>query len=107
MNPLAGSIGGRHLSPFPDLAEERLCCLVIVGVRADGTKELVAIADGYRESTGSWHDTAPRLQAAGDAGPGGDGPCRGVGDVVGVARASAVFHNGILVERDDDTKAVA
>jgi len=38
------------------LAEERLCCLVIVGVRADGTKELVAIADGYRESTGSWQD---------------------------------------------------
>jgi putative transposase len=38
------------------LAEERLCCLVIVGVRADGTKELVAIADGYRESTGSWED---------------------------------------------------
>jgi len=38
------------------LEEERLCCLVIVGVRADGTKELVAIADGYRESTGSWAD---------------------------------------------------
>ena len=38
------------------LEEERLCCLVIVGVRADGTKELVAIADGYRESTGSWED---------------------------------------------------
>jgi putative transposase len=38
------------------LAEERLCCLVIVGVRADGTKELVAIADGHRESTGSWAD---------------------------------------------------
>jgi transposase-like protein len=38
------------------LEEERLCCLVIVGVRADGTKELVAIADGYRESTESWAD---------------------------------------------------
>jgi transposase-like protein len=38
------------------LEEERLCCLVIVGVRADGTKELVAIADGHRESTGSWED---------------------------------------------------
>jgi transposase-like protein len=38
------------------LEEERLCCLVIVGVRADGTKELVAITDGYRESTGSWED---------------------------------------------------
>ena len=38
------------------LEEERLCCLVIVGVRTDGTKELVAIADGHRESTGSWAD---------------------------------------------------
>jgi putative transposase len=36
------------------LEEERLCCLVIVGVRPDGTKELVAITDGYRESTDSW-----------------------------------------------------
>ena len=38
------------------LDEERLCCLVIVGVRTDGTKELVAITDGYRESTESWAD---------------------------------------------------
>ena len=38
------------------LDEERLCCLVIVGVRVDGSKELVAICDGYRESTESWAD---------------------------------------------------
>ena len=36
------------------LEQARLCCLVIVGVRADGTKELVAVADGERESTDSW-----------------------------------------------------
>jgi transposase-like protein len=36
------------------LEEERLCCLVILGVRLDGTKELVAVADGYRESKDSW-----------------------------------------------------
>ena len=36
------------------LEEDRLCCLVIVGVRPDGTKELVALADGYRESKESW-----------------------------------------------------
>jgi putative transposase len=30
--------------------------LVVMGVRADGTKELVAMADGYRESTESWAD---------------------------------------------------
>jgi putative transposase len=38
------------------LDEDKLCLLVIVGVRADGSKELVALADGYRESTGSWAD---------------------------------------------------
>ncbi len=36
------------------LEEDKLCLLVVVGVRAVGTKELVALADGYRESTGSW-----------------------------------------------------
>ena len=36
------------------LEQARLCCLVIVGVRADGTKELVAVCDGERESTDSW-----------------------------------------------------
>ena len=38
------------------LDEDRLCCLVMIGVRADGTKELVAITDGYRESKASWAD---------------------------------------------------
>ena len=38
------------------LDEEKLCLLVMVGVRVDGTKELVALAEGYRESTGSWAD---------------------------------------------------
>lgn len=35
------------------LQEARLCTLVLVGVRADGCKELVALADGHRESTES------------------------------------------------------
>jgi transposase-like protein len=38
------------------LDEEKLCLLVLIGVRVDGTKELVALADGFRESTGSWAD---------------------------------------------------
>jgi transposase-like protein len=38
------------------LDEEKLCLLVMVGVRVDGTKELIALAEGYRESTGSWAD---------------------------------------------------
>jgi putative transposase len=36
------------------LEEDRLCALVMIGVRPDGTKELIAIADGYRESQESW-----------------------------------------------------
>jgi putative transposase len=38
------------------LEEEKLCVLVMIGVRADGRKELVALTDGYRESTESWAD---------------------------------------------------
>ncbi|OLL70706.1 Mobile element protein [Pseudonocardia sp. Ae263_Ps1] len=38
------------------LAEHKLCLLVLIGVRADGHKELVALADSYRESTESWAD---------------------------------------------------
>jgi transposase-like protein len=34
--------------------DDRLCCLVMVGARLDSKKELVAIAEGYRESTESW-----------------------------------------------------
>lgn len=36
------------------LEDERLCTLVMLGVRPDGTKELIAVEDGYRESTESW-----------------------------------------------------
>src|SRR5690349_21786516 len=38
------------------LEQEKLCLLVMIGVRADGRKELVALTDGYRESTESWAD---------------------------------------------------
>jgi transposase-like protein len=45
---------GVHLNIRLD--EEKLCLLVMVGVRVDGRKELIALAEGYRESTGSWAD---------------------------------------------------
>jgi transposase-like protein len=38
------------------LEQDKVCLLVIIGVRADGYKELVALADGFRESTESWAD---------------------------------------------------
>ena len=36
------------------LEEDRQCILVVMGATADGRKELVAIADGYRESEQPW-----------------------------------------------------
>lgn len=36
------------------LEEAKAAVLVVMGVRADGTKELIAVADGYRESTEAW-----------------------------------------------------
>lgn len=47
-------VDGIHLKVRLD--QEKLCLLVMLGVRADGRKELVAITDGYRESTESWAD---------------------------------------------------
>lgn len=34
--------------------DDRLCLLVVIGVRENGCKELLAVEDGYRESTDSW-----------------------------------------------------
>ena len=59
------------------LEEARLCALVIVGVRSDGTKELVSISDGHRESTESWADVLRGLKRRGMTAPVlavGDGP---------------------------------
>jgi transposase-like protein len=47
----------------------RLCCLVIVGVRADGRKELVAVADGTRESTDDWAELLRALRRRGMRAP--------------------------------------
>jgi len=51
------------------LEEDRLCCLVVVGVRADGTKELLACSDGYRESTESWAEVLRDLKNRGMTAP--------------------------------------
>ncbi len=47
-------VDGIHLKVR--LEQDKVCLLVILGVRADGTKELVALADGFRESSESWAD---------------------------------------------------
>jgi transposase-like protein len=51
------------------LEEEKLTALVIIGVRPDGTKEIVAIEDGYRESTESWLSLLRSLKARGMKAP--------------------------------------
>jgi putative transposase len=45
--------------------DERLCLLVVIGVREDGSKELLAVEDGYRESTESWASVMRDLKARG------------------------------------------
>jgi transposase-like protein len=47
----------------------RLCCLVLVGVRADGTKELIAVSDGTRESTDDWAELLRDLRRRGMRAP--------------------------------------
>jgi putative transposase len=47
-------VDGIHLKVR--LEQEKLCLLVMIGVRADGRKELVALTDGFRESAESWAD---------------------------------------------------
>jgi len=45
--------------------DDRLCLLVVIGVREDGCKELLAVEDGYRESTDSWAAVFRDLTARG------------------------------------------
>jgi putative transposase len=45
--------------------DDRLCLLVVIGVREDGAKELLAVEDGYRESTESWSTVMRDLKARG------------------------------------------
>jgi putative transposase len=49
--------------------DDRLCCLVMIGARLDGTKELAAISDGYRESTESWAELLRDLKKRGMRAP--------------------------------------
>jgi transposase-like protein len=51
------------------LEEDRLACLVIVGVLPDGRKEVIALEDGYRESRESWASVLRDLKRRGMAAP--------------------------------------
>jgi transposase-like protein len=47
------------------LEPEHSCLLVVIGAREDGTKELLAMTLGYRESTQSWGDVLRDLRERG------------------------------------------
>ena len=47
------------------MAEEKQCVLVIVSADEYGRKELMAMADGFRESTQSWREALPDLKRRG------------------------------------------
>lgn len=51
------------------LKQDKVCLLVMIGVRSDGRKELVALADGFRESTESWADLLRSCKRRGMAAP--------------------------------------
>ena len=54
---------GIHLSAR--MATEKQCVLVIIGVTKEGNKELLAIEDGFRESTESWQTLLLGLKSRG------------------------------------------
>jgi transposase-like protein len=60
-------VDGIHLKVR--LEQDKVCLLVMIGVRSDGTKELIALADGFRESTESWADLLRSARRRGMAAP--------------------------------------
>jgi transposase-like protein len=55
--------------------DPKVCLLIVIGVREDGEKELLAVEDGYRESTESWAGVFRDLKRRGL-----NDPCLVVGD---------------------------
>jgi transposase-like protein len=51
------------------LEEDRLCCLALIGVRTDGSKVVVALEDGYRESSEAWLSLLRDLKQRGLSAP--------------------------------------
>ena len=51
------------------LEDDRLCTLALIDVREDGSKELIAVEDGYRESKENWLSVLRDLAARGVEAP--------------------------------------
>ena len=78
------------------LDDERSCILVIIGATADGVKELLAVADGFRESALSWREVLGDLKARGLK----IAPALAVGDgALGFWKAAAEMFPGMRRQR--------
>jgi len=60
-------VDGIHLKVR--LEQDKVCLPVMIGVRVDGTKELIALADGFRESSESWADLLRSVKRRGMRAP--------------------------------------
>lgn len=58
-----------RVHPKVRLGQAHSCVLVLMGMRVDGTKELIAIAEGLRESAESWADLLRDCRRRGLRGP--------------------------------------
>jgi len=87
------------------LEQARLCLLVLVGVRADGRKELITLADGERESTESWADLLRDARRRGmrapvlAAGDGALGFWSALAEVFPATRAQRCWFHKIAINR--------
>ncbi len=78
------------------LTDDRPCVLVVMGATADGTKELIALHDGQRESEQSWLEVLLDLKARGLTEP----PKLAVGDgAMGFWKALAKAFPGTRQQR--------
>lgn len=77
------------------LEADRLTCLVLVGVTEDGTKEVIALSDGYRESQESWETLLRNLKRQGLA-----APLLAIGDgALGFWNALEAVYPGVAQQR--------
>jgi transposase-like protein len=88
------------------LEKEHSCVLTIVAARADGTKELLAMEIGYRESKASWGDVLPGLRDRGLRAPllmigdGNLGIWAALGEVFPTTRRQRCWNHRVLNIKD-------
>lgn len=87
--------------PKVRLGQTHSCVLVLLGVPLDGTKELIAPAEGLREPTESW----PTCCATAAASAQERWPAITGASLVTLVRSGAKFKNGILAEREGGAAA--